>query len=335
MQKSKIKEIVQLFREYHKFIVTSHVNIDGDALGSELGLYFALEQLQKEVLIVNQDPVPYIYKFMPGIDKIVSAEQNDKKFPLEIDTDTVLVVLDSSNLERIGNIPVEIDKLGLILNIDHHPSNSNFGHINYVDTESSSTGEIIYQLCKELDCQLTEQIAIPLFTAIVTDTGSFRFTNTKAETFQTAFHLTLAGANPHLINDAIYNNNEISALKLLGESLVNLKINSKLGISWTIVNREMIEKNLAKEEETEGIVDKILSIKDIQISILFKETLEKKVKISFRSRGQFDVDHFARIFGGGGHPNAAGCLVEGSIYKVEKLILGKLEDVLNKKASSR
>ena len=329
MQNEKICEIARLFKIYHNFIITSHVNLDGDALGSELALYFILKQLGKEVKIVNQDKVPYIYKFMPGIDDIICSDELDKNFVLETKSDTVLVVLDSSNLERIGSIPLEIDKINIIVNIDHHPSNTYFGHINHIDINSSSVGEILFKLSKEMNCQLTEQIAVPLFTAIVTDTGSFRFANTRAKTFQTAFHLVKSGANPHLITNYIYNNNELSSLKLLGEALLKLQVDKNSRISWTIVTREMIDKNLAKEEETEGIVDRMLSIKKVQISVLFRETKEGKIKISFRSKGEFNVDQFSRIFGGGGHPNAAGCQLEGNMNDIVDTVIERLKKALD------
>jgi phosphoesterase RecJ-like protein len=329
MQYTKIGKIAKLIKKYDNFVLTSHTNLDGDALGSELALYFILKQMGKEVKIVNQDQVPYIYEFMPGVEEIICSAKLDKNFILEIESDTVLVVLDSSNLERIGNIPVDLDKFNLIVNIDHHPSNTKFGHINYIDVSSSSVGEIIFQLGKELNCDITEQIAIPLFTAIVTDTGSFRYANTRAETFNAAFFLVKSGANPHLITNHIYNNNEISALRLLGEALVNIQLGSDSKIAWTVVTREMIERNFAKEEETEGIVDKLLSIKRVKVSILFRETEEGKVKASFRSKDDFNVDQFSRLFGGGGHPNAAGCQLEGDTNDIVKTVIDKLKEELN------
>ncbi|MFZ2331199.1 MAG: bifunctional oligoribonuclease/PAP phosphatase NrnA [Atribacterota bacterium] len=329
MEGTSIVKIAKLIKAHHNFIITSHVNLDGDALGSELALYFILKQLQKKAKIVNQDQVPYIYKFLPGVDEIINSDKLGKDFKLEIERDTVLVVLDSSNLERIGSIPLEIEKINIIVNIDHHPSNTNFGHVNYIDVNSSSVGEIIFQLSKELNCELTEQLAIPLFTAIVTDTGSFRYANTKAETFHTAFLLTKYGANPHLITSYIYNNNELSALKLLGEALLKLEIDKNSRFAWSVVTREMMERACAQEEETEGIIDKILSIKKVQVSVLFKETKEGITKVSFRSKGEFNVDLFSRIFGGGGHPNAAGCQLEGDINTIVKKVITELGKALN------
>jgi phosphoesterase RecJ-like protein len=329
MQHEQLSEIANLFNKYHNFIISSHVNLDGDALGSELALYFMLKQLKKEVRVVNRDKTPYIYEFLPGIDAIVCLdEQQDKNFTLKISPETILVVLDSSNLERIGDISININQLDII-NIDHHPSNTNFGHYNYIDTNSSSVGEILFQLGKEMNCPITKQIAIPLYTAIVTDTGSFHYANTRAETFQVAFHLVESGANSHLITNYIYHNNDISGLKLLGKALLKMKVDKESKISWTVVTRDMIEETFAKEEETEGIVDKILSIKEAQVSVLFREIKNGNIKVSLRSKGEFNVDHFSRIFGGGGHPNAAGCQIEGNIKTVTEKVIAKLKEALS------
>ncbi|MDD3538563.1 MAG: bifunctional oligoribonuclease/PAP phosphatase NrnA [Atribacterota bacterium] len=329
MQCEQLSEIAHLFNKYHNFIISSHLNLDGDALGSELALYFMLKQLKKEVRVVNRDKTPYIYEFLPGIDAIVCLdEQQDKNFTLKISPETILVVLDSSNLERIGDISININQLDII-NIDHHPSNTNFGHYNYIDTKSSSVGEILFQLGKEMNCPITKQIAIPLYTAIVTDTGSFHYANTRAETFQVAFHLVESGANSHLITNYIYHNNDISGLKLLGKALLKMKVDKESKISWTVVTRDMIEETFAKEEETEGIVDKILSIKEAQVSVLFREIKNGNIKVSLRSKGEFNVDHFSRIFGGGGHPNAAGCQIEGNIKTVTEKVIAKLKEALS------
>ncbi len=329
----KIEEIAGILMKYHHFIITSHTNLDGDALGSELALYFMLQQLHKDVIIINQDPIPYIYTFLPGISEIVCYKDLEENYFLNINPDTVLITLDSSNLERIGTISQNIDTVKLIVNIDHHPSNTNFGHLNYIDASSSSVGEIVLQLGQALECKLTEQIATALYTAIITDTGSFRFANTGAKTFYSTFLLVKAGAKPHLIANHIYANQKLSGLKLLSDALQKLQVDPVSKLSWTVVTRDMIERNSAKDEETEGIADKILSIKDIQVSAFFRETSEGKTKISFRSKGEFNVDHFSRIFGGGGHPNAAGCQLEGNINDIVSKVITALKRatlILNK-----
>ncbi len=301
------------------------MHLDGDALGSELALYFMLKQLEKDVKIINQDKTPGIYQFLPGVKEIICTEGLNKDFTFDMKPGTILVVLDSSNMERIGDIHINMNQVEFIINIDHHPSNTRFGRYNYIDINASSVGEILYRLGKQMACTITKQMAISLYTAIVTDTGSFRYVNTKASTFQAALDLVKLGVNPNRVTDYIYNNNEISSLKILGEALRNLRLDSTSKVSWTVVTRDMLAKTQSKDEEIEGIVDKILSIKKVQVSAFFRETKDGYIKVSFRSKGEFNVDRFARIFGGGGHPNAAGCQLKGTIDEATHIVISKLQ----------
>ncbi len=329
MQYNKKHEIADIFKKNNHYIISSHAHLDGDALGSELALYFMLQQLNKDVKIINQDKTPDIYQFLPGTKEIICTEDLKNNFSFDMKPGTILVILDSSNLERIGDIHIDMNQLKFIINIDHHPSNTRFGRYNYVDIHASSVGEILFGLGNQMGCTLTRQIAVPLYTAIVTDTGSFRYVNTRASTFQVAFDLVKSGVNPNRVTNYIYNNNEVSSLKILGEALGNLKLDDSSRISWTFVTRDMLAKTQSKDEQIEGIVDKILSIKKVQVSVFFRETKNDSIKVSFRSKGIFNVDHFARIFGGGGHPNAAGCNLKGSINEVIQTVISKLQKACN------
>ncbi|MFW6149387.1 MAG: DHH family phosphoesterase [Atribacterota bacterium] len=328
MHGNNLYELTDIIKKSNHFIISSHANLDGDALGSELALYYMLKQLGKDVNIINQDKVPDIYMFLPGAKDIICIDKLDNSFYFSLKPNTILIILDSSNIDRIGNIHIDLPKVETIVNIDHHPSNTLFGNINYVDANASSVGEILYQINNELGCTINKKIAIPLYTAIVTDTGSFRYANTKASTFEIALNLVKAGVNPNLITNYIYNNNKVSTLRLLGSSLINLKLDSSFKISWTVVTRDMLKKTGSKDEETEGIVDRLLSIKKVEVSALFKETKDGDIKVSFRSKGNFNVDQFARLFGGGGHPNAAGCQLKGMIQDAENAIISQLKKEL-------
>lgn len=329
MQNNKLCEIADILKKYNHFIISSHVHLDGDALGSEMCLYLMLRQLGKDVRVINQDKTPDIYQFLPCIEEIECTETLDEEYFFDIKPKTILVVLDSSNLDRIGKIHIDIKQIDFIVNIDHHPSNTLFGKYNYINPHSSSVGEILYGLGKQMGCILNKQMAISLYTAIVTDTGSFRYANTKASTFQIALDLVKLGVNPSRVTDYIYNNNKLSSLKILGEALRKIKIDSFSRISWTIVTRDMLIETKSKDEEIEGIVDKILSIKKVKVSAFFRETKDGYIKVSFRSKGEFNVDQFARMFGGGGHPNAAGCSVKGTIKETTRLIISKLKTELD------
>jgi len=330
MQHNKLEEIAGILKKYHNFVISAHVHLDGDALGSEMALYIILKEMGKNVQVVNQDKTPDIYKYLPGIEDIICTYELDKDYSLETKPETVLIILDSSNLERIGNIHLNMKNVKFIINIDHHSSNTLFGKYNYVDSDASSVGEILYKLIEQLKQNLNKAMAISLYTAIVTDTGSFKYANTNENTFKIALDLIKHGVSPSCIANYIYNNNKLSSLKILGEALRQLKIDSSLQISWTTVTMNMLKETNSKDEETEGIVDKILSIKNIKVSAFLRETENGYIKVSFRSKGNFNVDNFARQFNGGGHPNAAGCNIKGTIHKVEGLVISRLQDKLSK-----
>jgi len=314
-------EITKIVRKNNNFLITSHINLDGDGIGSELALYFILKKLNKTPIILNQDKLPRIYNFLPDSDKVHYLDDNC------IDTKSidVVIVLDCSNIRRIGKTYEIFKDIKTVINIDHHKSNKNFGSLNYVDCSVSSVGEIIYELIKSINIDLLdEKISTCLFTAILTDTGSFRYSNVNSKTFGIASHLTSNGIKPYLIADNIYNKNTYAGLKLLGEALLTLEMDSSNYVSWVTITRKMLNDTNAKDEETEGIVDIITTLDNIEISILFRETKDNKIKVSFRSKGNFNVNKFAGKFKGGGHPNAAGCLCSGKMDEIKEKILSEL-----------
>lgn len=318
---NNIDEIIKVIQKNNNFLVTSHVNLDGDGIGSELALYLILKKLNKKPIILNQDRLPKIYHFLPGSNKVHYLEDNctDTK---NID---VGIVLDCSNVNRIGKTYDIFKDVKTLINIDHHKSNDNYGNLNYIDSSASSVGEIIYELIKFINIDLLDKdISTCLFTAILTDTGSFRYSNVSSKTFEVASHLTSHRIKPHLIANNIYNRNTYSGLKLLGEALLNLEINESNYVSWITITRKMLNDTKAKDEEIEGIIEVATTLNNVEISILFRETQNNKIKVSFRSKGNFDVNKFAGKFKGGGHPNAAGCLCSGKLGEIKEKILSEL-----------
>jgi len=295
--------------------------LDGDGIGSELALYSILKKLKKKPIILNQGKLPKIYDFLPGINKIQYLKDD------YIDTKSIDVgiSLDCSNVKRMGKTYEIFRNIKTVINIDHHKSNENFGDLNYVDSSVSSVGEIIYELIKSINIDLLdEDISTCLFTSILTDTGSFRYSNVSSNTFRIASDLTSFRIKPHLIADNIYNRNTYSGLKLLGEALSTLEVTDSNYVSWLTITRKMLNNTKANDEEIEGIIDVAATLDNTEISILFRETKDNKIKISFRSKGNFDVNKFAGKFNGGGHPNAAGCLCSGKMYKIKEKILSEL-----------
>lgn len=314
----KISRVIQ---KNKNFLITSHINLDGDAIGSELALYFILKKLNKKVTILNQDRIPKIYDFLPDSDK-VQYWNNNRINPKSID---VGIALDCSSIKRIGRTYEIFKDIKTIINIDHHKSNENFGNLNYLDCSVSSVGEIIYELITFLNIDLLdEKISTCLFAAIITDTGSFRYSNVSSKTFGVASHLTSYRIKSHLIANNIYNRSTYPGLKLLGESLLTLEMDDSNYVSWLTITRKMLNDTNANDEDIEGIINIATTLNNVEISILFRETKDNKIKISFRSKGNFDVNKFAGKFKGGGHPNAAGCLCSGKLDEIKEKILSKL-----------
>lgn len=318
---NNINEIFNVIQKNHSFLITSHINLDGDGIGSELALYFILKKLNKKPVILNQDKLPRIYNFLPDNSKVYHLENNDN----DIKNIDVGIVLDCSNIKRIGKTYEIFKDIRTVVNIDHHESNEKYGNLNYIDCSASSVGEIIYELIKFINIDLLdEDISTCLFTAILTDTGSFRYSNSSSKTFEIASHLTSYGIKSHLIANNIYNRNTYSGLKLLGKALLNLNMNESNHVSWLSITRKMLDDTKAKDEEIEGIIDVATTLNNVEISVLFRETKENKTKVSFRSKGNFDVNKFAGKFGGGGHQNAAGCVCSGKLDEVKENILSEL-----------
>lgn len=314
-------EITKVLQKNNNFLITSHLNLDGDGVGSELALYFILKKLNKKPIILNQDKLPKIYGFLPGSDKIHYLNNNR----INLKSIDVGIVLDCSNVKRIGKTYEIFKDIKTIINIDHHKSNENFGGLNYVNSSVSSVGEIIYELIRSINIDLLdEDISTCLFAALITDTGSFRYSNVSEKTFKIASDLTSKGIKPHLIANNIYNRKTYSGLKLLGEALLTLEMDDSNYVSWLTITRKMLNDVKANDEEIEGIIDVATTLDNTEISILFRETKDNKIKISFRSKGNFDVNKFAGKFNGGGHPNAAGCLCSGKLDEIKEKILSKL-----------
>jgi bifunctional oligoribonuclease and PAP phosphatase NrnA len=318
---NNFNEITKLLEKNNSFLITSHKNIDGDAIGSELALYFILKKLNKKPIILNQDRLPRIYNFLPDSDKVHCLEDNY----INIKNIDVGIIVDCSNFERIEETYKIFKNIKNIINIDHHNSNENYGDLNYIDSLASSVGEIIYDLIKFINLDLLdEKISTCLYTAIITDTGSFRYSNVNSKTFSVVSDLASQGIKPNLIADNIYNRNTYSGLKLLGKALLTLEVDESNYVSWLTITRDMLNNTEANDEEVEGIIDMARTLENTEVSILFRETKDNKIKVSFRSKGDFNVNKFAGKFNGGGHPNSSGCVCSGKIAEVKEKILSEL-----------
>jgi phosphoesterase RecJ-like protein len=309
-----LNKIIGIINNCQSFLITSHVRSDGDAIGSEMAMYQMLKHMGKIAVVYNQDETPGNYRFLPGTEEIVHTLPDLERYE-------VAVVLDCSDLERIGDEASRIVAVKRIINIDHHISNGNFGGFSYVDHQASSTGELLYRLIKAMGVDFTKDMATSLFAAILTDTGGFRYRNTKKDTLVASGHLIEKGADPQWISENIYESNPPSKIRLLTRALETLTFDWSKKVGCMVVSRRTLEDTGALMEHTEGFVDIPRSIQGIEVSILFSEVSDQYFKLSLRSKGKVNVERVARTFGGGGHINAAACQIEGDLETIRQRVL--------------
>lgn len=305
-------------------MVTSHIDPDGDSIGSQLALRSWLVNSAREVRIINQGKPPLKYLFL---DKEKAIEDFYSTRPEAWKADLVFV-LDCSNLERTGKVKELIEESASIVNIDHHPDNLSFGDLNYIDTKACALGEIIYELITCAGYRPNKDVATQLYAAIITDTGRFSFANTTPGAMRICAELVSQGADPKEINNQIYYNNSESALKLLGHTLQNLETYAEGKITFLFIDQKNLEDFGVSAEETERFVGYSLYLKGAEVGVLFKQKSKTLTKVSLRSQNTFDVSSLARIFGGGGHRNAAGCTIEHDLNSAKELVLKKIKEKL-------
>lgn len=314
--------IPEVIKEKDYITIVCHMNPDGDALGSMLGLGLALEQLNKKVVYMCPDPVPAQYKFLPGSERVSILDPNNINSQL-------LIFVDCSDEDRVGqkflkHLPATVE----VINLDHHVSNTFFGKYNYVDIEAAATGEIILELLKLLDVDLTHETASNLYVAISTDTGSFKFPNTTSKTHSLAAELLDTGINLSEITGALYEEVPMESFEVLKLGLANLKIHPEGKLAYIALTRQEIMSVGASDEHVEGLVGYAKAIAGIEIGVLFKEVADDGVKVSFRSKGKVDVAKLAGRFGGGGHKRASGCRLNENLNNaVNKIITAALEEL--------
>jgi len=314
-----IRQIAEIIQKGRTFLVTSHVRLDGDAVGSELALYEALKSLGKEAVVYNQDRTPQMYAFLPDAGVIVNRLGPLNGFD-------AVFVLDCSEIERMGEEAPRIAGIRRIVNIDHHISNDRYGHLTLTDPEASSTGEMIFRLIDGMEIELTRDMAVNLYTAILTDTGAFRYSNTGPRTFAVAGRLLEKGADPAWIAQMVYETFPAVKIRLLGRALSTLEFDWQGRIGAVTVSKKMLEDAGAQWEHTEGFVEYPRSIEGVQVAAFFSEISEGLYKVSLRSKGRFSVEEVARKFGGGGHINAAACRMQGDYDAVKRRLFDAIKN---------
>jgi len=316
-----IATIAGEFKNKHRFLLATHVNPDGDAIGSLGALALVLEGMGKQVLAFCQDEVPGFLQFLPYSDRIVRKIARPDEFE-------VAVALDCGELDRIGNAAKMFQGVQKIIHIDHHSSGDGFGHLNLVRPECSSTAEILYEIFQAIPVALESQVAENVYTAILTDTGSFRFANTTARALAIAAEMVSLGVAPDKVAGEVYENISPERLRLLALSLNTLTIRSNRRLAALQVSRQMFEETGTTAAETDGFVNYPRAINGAEVAIFFREMDSGLVNVSLRSRGRQNVAEFARIYGGGGHHNAAAFRCQGPLAEVVEKVLAAADEFI-------
>lgn len=305
-----IDKIIDKIKENKRFLITAHVNLEGDALGSELGMYFILKKLAKHVEIYNNDHTPTIYNFLPGKDVITHTFPNNNF--------DAAFILDCSDVSRTGSVKSHLSKIRYLINIDHHPSNTYFGDLNWIDPVASSTAEMIYKLAHRLGV-VDKNIALCLYTGIFTDTGGFTYNNITPNVHRIVAELLKTGIPVNKIHTNLNSFCSLKDLKFISRLLSGLKIDYHNNISWILAKSWPSNNNF---DLTEVIFSMMRLLKDIEVFILFKKIGKKKVRVNFRSRtSKVDVNKIAKFFGGGGHKSASGTTMDMDIERAEEEVI--------------
>jgi len=318
-----VGRICNELRDRQRFLLTSHVRPDGDSIGSQLALAYALGRLQKQVRIVNCDLAAPELRAFPGADSIEIADH------VEGDYDAA-VVLECSDLSRTGIAGLE---RFFIINVDHHPGNTMYGAVNWFDGTAAACGEMVFDIITALGATLTAEMATHIYLAILTDTGSFHYSNISPHTFDICRQALEAGADPTSIARTVFDNNSIGRLKLFGAVLSSIQLDPSGRLAIIYLDQEMARRAGGSYDDTEGLGNLPLTVKEIQAVAFFKECDNGEYRLSLRSKGDIDVCQVARRFGGGGHKNASGCTLPGPYGQAREVVTLLVLDAIERAAA--
>ena len=307
-----LKEVLKHIEQRDRFLLTSHARPDGDAIGSALACCQVLRAMGKTAEVVMRDGVPRIYRPLPFADGVVQADRVNGNYEAAI-----ILECDSVQRTRLEGLDGRF-----LINIDHHVSARPFAHVNWIDPTAVASAEMVYRLAQEAGVKISPEIATCLYTAVLTDTGSFMFEGTNQHTFELARELVLAGADPARCARNVYFGHSTAKMRLLGAALSNLRRQGP--VAWIWVTREQMERCQAKEEDCEGLVNYALSIQDVEVAAFFRELPGGRCRVSLRSKGALNVAEVAEGFGGGGHRCASGCSLDGPLSSAVTRILAHL-----------
>ena len=321
-----MKQIVNHLKNSRSVLLATHVNPDGDAIGSLIAMGLALEALGKKATLYCSSPIPAVYRFLPATDTITGVFANKALF------DTA-IVLDCGNFNRVGKAFLEIQKTKTIINIDHHVTNTGFGDLQMVDTTACATAEIIYRLIKKLEISISPGMATSIYTGIFTDTGSFRFSNTNRAAFSICEEMVAIGMDPYTVAQNVYGTYSLGRIKLLNLALDSIEVAAGGKVSIMTLTKKMLAETKTHPEDVDGLINYAKRIEDVKLAALLQEMENisrnpdeaARFHVSLRSDGSVDVAEIAATFGGGGHAVAAGFNIDSPIEEIKAKIVSLAE----------
>jgi phosphoesterase RecJ-like protein len=311
-------QVIDLIERHQRFAITTHIRPDGDGLGSSLALCWILRGLKKDAEVITHDAVPLAYSRLPGAAEIRVLPDFDNDYD-------AIFVIECSDVERPG-LPSLKDKF--VVNIDHHSTTALYGDINWIDSTAAAVGEMVYNLAKAIGAKITPEIASCVYAALLTDTGSFHFSNTTERTFKIASELVRHGAQPAKLSQAIFYNYPYAKVSLVGEVLSTLQRDESGRIAWIRMTKDALERSGASEDDSDGIINYPLTIGDVEAVAFFRELPNDTFRISLRSKNRVNVARVAEHFGGGGHSNAAGFTVKADFDELSQQVLAELREAV-------
>jgi len=307
-------------RRRQRFVIVSHTRPDGDAIGSSLAMAYALRELGKEARVVSKDQPPPPMQVFPGVTEIeVTSDVTDPG--------DAVIVMECGDLKRTGVAGLE---RGFVINIDHHPGNTMYGAVNWFDLSAAACGEMVFEVIEELGVPLTLEIATHIYIAILTDTGSFHYSNITPRTFDICKRCMEAGVSPPAVARSIFDSNNLGRLKLFGAVLSKMELDATGRIATVWVDQRLATDCGGTYEDTEGLINLPLTVKEILAVVFFKENGPRDWRVSMRSKGDVDVNAVAKQFGGGGHKNASGCSVDGQLADLKALFRERLTEAIDR-----
>jgi phosphoesterase RecJ-like protein len=319
-----LERIAAAILERKRFVISSHARPDGDSIGSSVAMACALRAMGREADVVMSDAAPPPLMQFPGVPEIRIAPQVEGQYDAAI-------IMECGDLKRTGVAGLE---RFFVVNIDHHPGNTGYGALQWFDSSAAACGEMVYDLVRALGAPMTREAATHIYLAILTDTGSFHYSSISPRTFDICGECLKAGVDPVLVARNVYDSNNMGRLKLFGSVLSAMQIDATGKIAIVYLDHEMARAAGGTYDDTEGLINLPLTVKEIQAVVFFKHIEEQDYRVSMRSKGEIDIGAVAKEFGGGGHKNAAGCTASGPIESLQAMFVEKIQGAIDRSPAS-